>query len=399
MCLLPPISQLLGKLDLPSGFGTDLRPNERSPKSPPRRLDTPQCLHPRDPNSATVLPEHFRSSRNSIVASQHLPLPADHPDTHLYSLPTDHPDKKMPSDQHSPPKQFNRHSRAMSHPLTSAHWFMQPILTGHAQHLPHNLRRPSLRAHQPPAIGPGRSRNELQNPPRISVSGPSAPVSAPRLSRSAPTIAVSAPRLSASAPMLHSLHPPHPETSMKQPQQYPAPHFSMATSHFANSYLQPDHQNIYRMPPKETFRNTYPAPPPAPPHSNPVSQYETPLLTYSRWPPSHPAPHLQASPSVAFPFPASDQGGQIKKKRRRIHRSRRSTGGCYTCRKRHVKCDENHPICANCAKSNRNCVYPDKKPESEATTPKSNAPGSEGSSPIIEDSPAESHVDFDSQKL
>ncbi|KAH5359687.1 hypothetical protein HBI49_137150 [Parastagonospora nodorum] len=38
---------------------------------------------------------------------------------------------------------------------------------------------------------------------------------------------------------------------------------------------------------------------------------------------------------------------------------RRTRSGCFTCRQRRVKCDENHPICERCRKGNRECIYPD----------------------------------------
>ena len=38
------------------------------------------------------------------------------------------------------------------------------------------------------------------------------------------------------------------------------------------------------------------------------------------------------------------------------HRTR-SRNGCITCRTRHIKCDENKPVCFNCQRSNRNCVH------------------------------------------
>ncbi|KAL4868592.1 hypothetical protein BDV12DRAFT_96220 [Aspergillus spectabilis] len=44
---------------------------------------------------------------------------------------------------------------------------------------------------------------------------------------------------------------------------------------------------------------------------------------------------------------------QIGPTRRRL----RVTTGCRTCRSCRVKCDEQKPICRNCAKRNRRCVY------------------------------------------
>lgn len=38
--------------------------------------------------------------------------------------------------------------------------------------------------------------------------------------------------------------------------------------------------------------------------------------------------------------------------------SRRSRTGCFTCRRRRVKCDEARPICKNCERGSRKCTFP-----------------------------------------
>ncbi|KAH7063925.1 hypothetical protein BKA63DRAFT_538405 [Paraphoma chrysanthemicola] len=45
---------------------------------------------------------------------------------------------------------------------------------------------------------------------------------------------------------------------------------------------------------------------------------------------------------------------------RRSHR--KSRGGCLECKRRHVKCDENRPVCRLCAVSDRDCSYPSTAP-------------------------------------
>ncbi|KAF2475639.1 uncharacterized protein BDR25DRAFT_211783 [Lindgomyces ingoldianus] len=50
---------------------------------------------------------------------------------------------------------------------------------------------------------------------------------------------------------------------------------------------------------------------------------------------------------------------------------RRTRSGCYTCRNRRVKCDENHPVCERCRKGNRECVYPE--PQSASKSGRSGA--------------------------
>ncbi|KAH7408797.1 putative C6 finger domain protein [Phaeosphaeria sp. MPI-PUGE-AT-0046c] len=50
---------------------------------------------------------------------------------------------------------------------------------------------------------------------------------------------------------------------------------------------------------------------------------------------------------------------------RRSHR--KSRGGCFECKRRHVKCDEHRPICRLCANSDRTCHYPVQVPENNLT--------------------------------
>ena len=40
---------------------------------------------------------------------------------------------------------------------------------------------------------------------------------------------------------------------------------------------------------------------------------------------------------------------------------RRSRRGCFTCRTRRVKCDENRPVCVRCQKASRDCTFPDEQ--------------------------------------
>ncbi|EUC36145.1 hypothetical protein COCCADRAFT_88870 [Bipolaris zeicola 26-R-13] len=46
---------------------------------------------------------------------------------------------------------------------------------------------------------------------------------------------------------------------------------------------------------------------------------------------------------------------------------RRTRSGCFTCRQRRVKCDENHPVCERCHKGGRECVYPDSQSSQKST--------------------------------
>ncbi|KAH8889278.1 hypothetical protein GQ53DRAFT_766966 [Thozetella sp. PMI_491] len=56
----------------------------------------------------------------------------------------------------------------------------------------------------------------------------------------------------------------------------------------------------------------------------------------------------------------SPHGGSLslqKTRQRKYHR--RSRGGCASCKKRHVRCDEKKPLCTNCLRSGSECGYAD----------------------------------------
>ncbi|EKV09702.1 hypothetical protein PDIG_29390 [Penicillium digitatum PHI26] len=47
---------------------------------------------------------------------------------------------------------------------------------------------------------------------------------------------------------------------------------------------------------------------------------------------------------------------------------KRTRSGCFTCRSRRIKCDENHPLCERCRKGGRDCVYPSPTASSKASS-------------------------------
>ncbi|EEU46624.1 uncharacterized protein NECHADRAFT_38914 [Fusarium vanettenii 77-13-4] len=57
-----------------------------------------------------------------------------------------------------------------------------------------------------------------------------------------------------------------------------------------------------------------------------------------------------------------------KERKRRFHR--RSKNGCQTCKRRHVRCDEQKPLCTNCLQTGSECIYP---------TPEQTLPSNESS--------------------
>ena len=78
----------------------------------------------------------------------------------------------------------------------------------------------------------------------------------------------------------------------------------------------------------------------------------------------------------------------------------KSRKGCDTCKRRHVRCDENLPRCHNCNKGNRLCHYTptssDSKHESDSTTAREGWEDLAGAAT----SQATSHItEFESQQL
>ncbi|UZP40857.1 hypothetical protein NXS19_008673 [Fusarium pseudograminearum] len=82
-----------------------------------------------------------------------------------------------------------------------------------------------------------------------------------------------------------------------------------------------------------------------------------------------PGPYQQLGYFTGFPDPMMFNPGKSQKSRRKSAtgtptaidqvKHRRTRSGCFMCRSRRVKCDENRPICERCKKGNRECVYPD----------------------------------------
>ena len=57
--------------------------------------------------------------------------------------------------------------------------------------------------------------------------------------------------------------------------------------------------------------------------------------------------------------PSSNAGGSGRSEDARLTRRKhkKSRKGCLTCKRRHIRCDENVPQCFNCTKGNRSCNY------------------------------------------
>lgn len=85
------------------------------------------------------------------------------------------------------------------------------------------------------------------------------------------------------------------------------------------------------------------------------------------------APTMRVAPSYQA-VPLSDQ-----------KKHKRTRSGCFTCRSRRIKCDENRPVCERCRKGSRDCVYPSPSPSASSKAggrhgkSRANRPPSQGS--------------------
>lgn len=75
--------------------------------------------------------------------------------------------------------------------------------------------------------------------------------------------------------------------------------------------------------------------------------------------PRHPSASASASAAASSPGPSTSGATPTGTGARPVQRSR---NGCYTCRKRKVKCDERTPICIKCEYSGRGCEWPPEDP-------------------------------------
>ncbi|KAK9384537.1 hypothetical protein V1515DRAFT_576205 [Lipomyces mesembrius] len=67
-------------------------------------------------------------------------------------------------------------------------------------------------------------------------------------------------------------------------------------------------------------------------------------------------PSLSSSPGVPNSIALENDESPDGDKPHVPHKRTRS--GCYTCRKRRVKCDETRPVCVRCQKGDRECLFP-----------------------------------------
>ncbi|KAL3474896.1 hypothetical protein BJX99DRAFT_230915 [Aspergillus californicus] len=66
----------------------------------------------------------------------------------------------------------------------------------------------------------------------------------------------------------------------------------------------------------------------------------------------------QSQPPEASYTPATPKTPSLLQSLPDQKKHKRTRSGCFTCRSRRIKCDENRPFCERCRKGNRECVYP-----------------------------------------
>ncbi|KAF1939974.1 hypothetical protein EJ02DRAFT_242166 [Clathrospora elynae] len=145
---------------------------------------------------------------------------------------------------------------------------------------------------------------------------------------------------------------------------------------------------------------------------NPFHPGPGPFVPYTE-PPTQPN-YADQYEDVSGPL-GLGQGGSGRARRRSAPgeqvKHRRTRSGCFTCRQRRVKCDENHPVCERCRKGNRECVYPDSQssqkltrsgPKSgksssaeDASSPETHDEDEKGRLPAIADEDERDYIDFD----
>ncbi|KAI1804936.1 hypothetical protein F4811DRAFT_561505 [Daldinia bambusicola] len=192
----------------------------------------------------------------------------------------------------------------------------------------------------------------------------------------------------APSPRAMSNNPPHhPQGPPRQPASYPNPATyatpAMATTHYG--YANPAGQgsdpyrtsasvpsNAMALPSMRTFDpaqqqaqqqqhmamampvNPVPSVPAVPSmpgqqHMSYFAQQPVPMAANN----PYALPPDALRPQYALP---SGGPGNVLTGRHKKEIKRRTKTGCLTCRKRRIKCDEQHPICKNCQKSKRECL-------------------------------------------
>ena len=111
---------------------------------------------------------------------------------------------------------------------------------------------------------------------------------------------------------------------------------------------------------------------PTSPRSVPIPQHQIAIgcarllmLSTAETPPPPPSwQHHRKTPLYLNPFLSIENPTRkVAVSRRKHQKSRR---GCTTCKRRHIRCDEEYPRCRNCIKHQSPCAYPDAHHEASA---------------------------------
>lgn len=92
---------------------------------------------------------------------------------------------------------------------------------------------------------------------------------------------------------------------------------------------------------------------------------------------------LTPQPEIMSSEPAAARGPA----RRRLH-YRRSRNGCWTCKRRKVRCNEQRPLCYHCERLNLECVWKDTAPQRPSPSKNAGAENPPGSNIAQVDGPS-----------
>ncbi|KAI0126226.1 hypothetical protein BJ170DRAFT_464255 [Xylariales sp. AK1849] len=164
-------------------------------------------------------------------------------------------------------------------------------------------------------------------------------------------------------------HPGHP----RQPVGFPSPTYNSqgmnAHYGYANAAGQP--ADPYRGSPGTPAGNSNPMSLPSMRTFDPIQQQQAQqvpvaaqMMQIQQTMPYYPQPVLAGNPyglppeamGPRYALPPSDPRNMMAGPRNKKEIKRRTKTGCLTCRKRRIKCDEQHPTCKNCQKSKRECL-------------------------------------------
>lgn len=106
-------------------------------------------------------------------------------------------------------------------------------------------------------------------------------------------------------------------------------------------------------------------------------------------------PQSQSHISAAPYTPATPKTPSLLQPLPDQKKHKRTRSGCFTCRSRRIKCDENRPACERCRKGNRECVYPTSTTGPASKSAPRNVAKTKASRPQSRGSDSSGHVEAD----